>query len=141
MDENTVVPSPVQKTMFIGFPSERNAPFAKSPRVEPAAEVDVSNPFPFRASRIAPEASFNISNMPMMLRIIFATLFCTRNASPLKAMIAQVVSPTSEPNCTNNAGTNPWAVPRRTASAVMTPGGAQNAMARMKDEKKRDIIS
>jgi len=35
---------------------------------------------------------------------------------------------------------NPRAAPRRTVSAVITPGGAQNAMARKKDEMKRDII-
>src|SRR5215203_3619481 len=57
-----------------------------------------------------------------------------RNASPVRAINAQVVSPTREPNCTNSAGTKPRAAPRRTVSAVTTPGGAQKAMARIKDE-------
>src|SRR5690349_15179729 len=39
IEEKTVVPSPVQKTMFMGFPSERNAPFVKSPRVDTAGET------------------------------------------------------------------------------------------------------
>src|SRR5512147_3106876 len=77
--------------------------------------------------------------MPIKLKIILATLFWMRKASPVKAMIAQVVSPTSEPNCTNNAGRNPRAAPRRTVSAVITPGGAQNAMARTNDEKNNDM--
>ncbi len=53
--------------------------------------------------------------------------------------MAQVVSPIREPNWTNKAGRNPRAVPRRTVSAVTTPGGAQNAIARKKDEMKSDI--
>src|SRR5687767_1664377 len=62
------------------------------------------------------------------------------NARPVRAMIAHVVSPTSEPNWTNSAGINPRAAPRRTVSAVMTPGGAQKAIARTNDEIKRDIV-
>jgi hypothetical protein len=55
-------------------------------------------------------------------------------------MMAQVVSPTSDPNWTNKAGIKPRAAPRRTVSAVITPGGAQNAIARIKDEMKSDIF-
>src|SRR5688572_9255119 len=62
------------------------------------------------------------------------------NARPVRAMIAHVVSPTSEPNWTNSAGINPRAAPRRMVSAVTTPGGAQKAIARTNDEIKRDIV-
>src|SRR5215207_6946122 len=61
------------------------------------------------------------------------------NARAVSAMIAQVVSPTREPNWTNRAGINPRAAPRRTVSAVITPGGAQKAIASMKDDKNSDI--
>src|SRR5688500_16490487 len=44
MEVNTVVPSPVQKTMLSGFPRERKAPLAKSPRLE--VEDVVSSSFP-----------------------------------------------------------------------------------------------
>src|SRR5262245_29705760 len=77
--------------------------------------------------------------MPIRMRIALAILFWTTKASPVKAMIAQVVSPTREPNCTNSAGINPRAAPRRTVSAVTTPGGAQKAIARKNDEMKSDI--
>jgi len=138
-EAKTVVPSPVQKTMFMGLPSDRNAPVEKSPRVE--LDVLVSSSLPWRASLSAFQASLSMRMMPIKLKIILAMLFWMRKASPVNAMIAQVVSPTSEPNCTNNAGTNPRAAPRRTVSAVMTPGGAQKAMARIKDEIKSDMIS
>src|SRR5215207_2169775 len=137
MDANTVVPSPVQKTIFMGLPRERKAPFIKSPRCE--WEAVVSSSFPRRASLMASRASLSMSRRPIKLRIIFARLFWTINARPVSARIAQVVSPTREPNWTNRAGMNPRAAPRRTVSAVITPGGAQNAIARMKDDKNNDI--
>ena len=39
----------------------------------------------------------------------------------------------------DSARINPRAAPRRTVSAVITPGGAQKAIARKKDERKSDI--
>jgi hypothetical protein len=53
--------------------------------------------------------------------------------------MAQVVSPTKEPNWTKSAGKNPRAVPHRIVSAVTTPGGAQKAMAKINDDRNRDI--
>ncbi len=44
MDANTVVPSPVQKTMLSGLPRERNAPLAKSPRAEAGSKTSTLLP-------------------------------------------------------------------------------------------------
>ena len=137
MDAKTVVPRPVQKTIFMGLPNERNAPFVKSPRCE--LDALISSSFPRRASLIASQASLSMRRIPIRLRIIFAILFWTINARPVSAMIAHVVSPTREPNWTNSAGINPRAAPRRTVSAVITPGGAQKAMARTNDDKNNDM--
>src|SRR5215213_5872303 len=137
MEANTVVPRPVQNTMLRGLPNDRNAPFAKSPRLELVALNAKS--LSWRASLKASQASLSINRIPTKLRKTRAVLFWTRKARPVKAMMAQVVSPTREPNWTKSAGRNPRAAPRRTVSAVTTPGGAQNAMARKKDEMKRDI--
>ena len=139
MEANTVVPNPVQKTILMGLLRERKAPFVKSPRW--GLDAIISSPFPCRASLMASQASLSMSRMPIRLRMICAILFWTMTARPVNAMIAQVVSPTSEPSCTNNAGINPRAAPRRTVSAVITPGGAQKAMASMKDDRNSDIRS
>jgi len=137
MEVKTVVPNPLQKMMFMGFPSERKAPLAKSPRWD--MDEEETNSLPWRASLMASQASLSISRIPIRLSVILAMLFCTMNASPVKAMIAQVVSPIREPNWTNNAGKKPRAAPRRTVSAVTTPGGAQKAIARTNDEIKSDM--
>src|SRR5688500_4036504 len=62
-----------------------------------------------------------------------------RKARPVRAIIAQVVSPTREPNWTKSAELNPRAAPRRTVSAVTTPGGAQKAIARTNEDRKSVI--
>src|SRR5688572_7172862 len=62
-----------------------------------------------------------------------------RKARPVRAIMAQVVSPMREPNWTKSAGRNPRAAPRRTVSAVTTPGGAQKTIARTNEERKSVI--
>ena len=74
MEAKTVVPSPVQKTMFIGLPRERNAPLAKSPRVE-SVFAPSAGCFPSRASLMASKASLIISVIPMTLKTALAILF------------------------------------------------------------------
>lgn len=74
MEAKTVVPKPVQKTMFIGLPNERKAPLAKSPRAEARSEPALGSR-PAWASLIASHASLIMSVMPTRLRIIFAILF------------------------------------------------------------------
>jgi hypothetical protein len=86
---------------------------------------------------MASHASLSINTMPIKLRTDLAISFCTINAKPVSAMSAQVVSPIREPNWTNYAGPNPRAAPRRTVSAVTTPGGAQKAIANKNEEIKR----
>ncbi len=137
MPANAVAPMPVQKTILNGLPSDSNAPVAKSPRSE--ADTLVSS-YSIRAALKASHASFIKSIIPIRLKMILAVLFWTRNANPVNAINDQVVSPTSEPNCTNKAGRKPRAKPRRIVSAVIIPGGAQKAIPRIKEETASDII-
>ena len=122
MIEKSVLPRPSQNTIANGLLNDKSKPVVKLLREEIGFDWGW---VPFTASLIAWMANQNSSTTPSRLAIIRTTEFWTRKASPVNAITAQVASPRTEPICTNQADQNPCDIPRRTVSAVTTPGGAQ----------------
>ena len=92
---------PVQKTMFIGLPRDRKAPFAKSPRREGETVISFLS-----IARILDgiPGEFKHEQYPNQAEHDLGSIVLNDKRQPVSAMIAQVVSPTSDPNWTNRAG-------------------------------------
>jgi hypothetical protein len=125
-----------QKAIANGLLNDSNAPVIRSPFSELVAGLWMIFT---RESLMALTARYIRNPIPRSARVNRTIQFWIKVAAPKSANIAQTESPISEPTWTRSAGQNPRSNPRRTVSAVTTPGGAQNAMAKANDERNRDI--